>query len=83
MRKLIFKLDQQPKTVLLSSAANSRETYRRESSGFLLEKVHTQCHHAISFKSARVICSTIMRKQLLPHDMTEVGKESHILGLLI
>lgn len=47
-------------------------------SRFPLEKVDTQCH-AIAVKSVRIIQLTVMREQLLPDNMSEMGKKRRIL----
>jgi hypothetical protein len=48
-------------------------TYRREMGGFPLEEINTQSH-AIAVKSVCVIQTPVMREQLLPHNVSEMGE---------
>ena len=50
--------------------------------GFLLEKIHTECHE-MTIRSIGVIQSVVVGEQLPPHDMTEMGEERRILTLLV
>lgn len=49
-------------------------TYRREMGRFPLKEVDTQ-RHAIAVKSVCVSQTPVMRKQLFPHNVSEVSKK--------